>query len=394
MKISKLISLITIMLSYTSLAHWGDDIMLASTGAQEVTELDPENMTRVSVLGYHDFSATKPATEMLIQAGTFRKQMQTLKDLNLKVISMADFIAWKRGEKEIADKSIVITIDDGWKSVYTEAYPVLKEFGYPFTVFLYSNYVDGGGAALTTEMIQEMKKHGCTIGSHSISHPYPAKVRAERAKGAESFSAYLQKEIGESKNILETKFNTKINSYAYPGGFVTEEMLAVAEKNKYDCLFTVLPGKVDLSTPNFKIPRYIILGTHEYIFRNATSFEVSADGKEIDAKLIQKTPHPVSPAPGVTISNRLPIISADLSGIENLDSNSIIMRIAGYGKVPASYDEDKKTISWKVSRRLRASTCIVSVQWKTIGDTQYADAMTWLFRIDRKAAYQVIDHTH
>ena len=138
----------------------------AEEAAPTVVPPPPDDGVRVSVLGYHDFSETTPETEMLIRTSKFRKQMEAIKNLGLPVIPMADFQAWKRGEKDIADKSIVITIDDGWKAVYTDAYPILKEFGFPFTLFLYKNYVDGGGKALTSAMIEEMQKSGATIGSH------------------------------------------------------------------------------------------------------------------------------------------------------------------------------------------------------------------------------------
>lgn len=343
---------------------------------------------RVTVLGYHDFSKTKKATQMLLPSATFRKQMQAIRDLGLNVISMEDFMAWKRGEKKIKDKSVVITIDDGWKSVYTDAFPILKEFKYPFTVFLYSNYVDGGGSALTTPMIKEMQKHGCTIGSHSISHPYPATVKAERAKGSESFANYLRKEMGGSKKFLEKKFGGKVPTYAYPGGYVTGEMLPIASEVGYEFLFTVLPGKTTLSTSNLTIPRYIILGTHDYIFRNATSFKATSTSAATDGAIVQSTPHPVSPKPGALVSDRLPTLSADLSKVENIDVESIVMRVAGFGKVPATYDASTKTISWKVTRRLRSRTCEVTVQWRQKGATQYAKPMTWVFRVNREAAYQ------
>ena len=343
---------------------------------------------RVTVLGYHDFSATKKATEMRIPTEKFRKQMQAIKDLGLKVITMDDFTAWKRGEKEVADKSILITIDDGWKSVYTDAYPILKEFGYPFTVFLYTNYVDGGGAALTTPMIQEMQKHGCNLGSHSISHPYPAKIRAERKKGAASFASYLRQEMGGSQKLLETKFHQKILTYAYPGGYVSDEMLPIATELKYQCLFTVLPGKVVRHLTNNKLPRYIILGTHDYIFRNATSFNATSTSHVSHGAIVQTTAHPVTPKPGTTATDRMPLISANLSKVENVDPESIIMRVAGFGKVPANYNAADQTISWKINRRLRARSCKASVQWKLLNSSKYQKAMTWSFKVNREASYQ------
>ena len=346
--------------------------------------------TRVVVLGYHDFSEKKKATEMLIKSDSFRKQMQALKDLKLNVISMEDFIAWKKGEKEIEDKSVVITIDDGWRSVYTYAYPVLKEYGYPFTVFLYTNYVDGGDLALTSKMIKEMQENGCSIGCHSVSHPFPSKVKKEKAKGADSFNKYLKMEMASSREKLKEKFNVDVTSYAYPGGFVTDEMIPVAEEAGYDCLFTVLPGKVTRDLPNGKLPRYIILGTHDYIFRNATTFPATATSKGTDGALIETTAHPVTPAPGEVITDRLPTVSADLSAVENIDASSLIMRIQGFGQVPATYDADKKSFSWKINRRLRSSTCKVSVQWRNSGTTKYSAPMAWTFRVDREAFYKSI----
>lgn len=345
---------------------------------------------RVTVLGYHDFSKAGKATEMLLPTATFRKQMEAIRDLGLNVISMEDFMAWKRGTKKIKDKSVVITIDDGWKSVYTDAYPVLKEFKFPFTVFLYKNYVDGGGSALTTAMIREMMKNGCSIGSHSVSHPYPATVKAERAKGSESFGAYLRKEMGGSKKFLESRFRTTVKTYAYPGGYFTGEMLPVASEVGYEMLFTVLPGKVTLATSNFTVPRYVILGTHDSIFRNATSFEATSTSAATDGAIVQSLPHPVTPEPGALVPDRLPTLSADLSKVQNIDVESIVMRVAGFGKVPATYNASTKTVSWTVSRRLRSRTCSVTVQWRTKGSTQYEKPMTWAFRINREAAYQPV----
>ena len=344
---------------------------------------------RVTVLGYHDFSSTKDATEMLITTGKFRRQMQAIKDLGLEVISMEEFIAWKNGKKTIRDRSVLITIDDGWKSIYTEAFPILKEMGFPFTIFLYTNYVDGGSNALTSEMIREMQQHGCSIGSHSISHPYPASVKAERAKGEASFRSYLHQEMGQSRKKLQHQFSEEISSYAYPGGFVTGEMLPIAAEHGYQCLFTVLPGKTTRSTSNFTIPRYIILGTHDYIFRNATSFKATKTSAATAGAIIQSTPHPVIPEPGSIISTRLPSILADLSKVDNIDPESIVMRVAGFGKVPVQYDPARKIAEWKVNRRLRSPRCDVSLQWRSLDDNTYEKPMTWTFLVNREAAYQL-----
>ena len=81
----------------------------------------PQHETRVAILGYHDFSRTLPATEMRMNTDVFRAQMQALKASGVPVISMKEFLEWKLGSRQLPAKCVMITIDDGWKSVYTDA---------------------------------------------------------------------------------------------------------------------------------------------------------------------------------------------------------------------------------------------------------------------------------
>jgi len=346
---------------------------------------------RVAILGYHDFSETEPETAMRIRTSKFRKQLETIRQLGITVISLDDFVAWKKGERNIPEKSALITVDDGWKSVHTDAFPILREFGYPFTLYLYKNYVDGGGKALTTEMIREMIAAGATIGSHSVSHPYPAAIKGFLKKGADSYDAFLRKEMGESKRFLEAKFKVKIGTYAYPGGFHTEEMLALGNEFGYGHMFTVIPGKVTRDTPNETIPRYMILGNYDKIFEFATTFRDSgnpaAQPEGAIVGMIQTTPHPVTPEAGAIINSRLPEISADLSKAGDFDPATLVMKVSGFGEVPASFTPESGKYSWRVNRPLRQSACKVSVSWKDSAGKAPETPLQWTFQIDRDSAY-------
>ncbi len=350
----------------------------------------PDDGVRVSVLGYHDLAENLPETAMRIHTSKFRKQMETIRLLGIKVITLAEFTAWKKGELQIPDKAMLITFDDGWKSVYTEAYPVLKELGFPFTIFLYKNYVDGGGKALTTAMIQEMAANGCSIGSHSVDHPYPLTVKNSRKKGPTVYDAYLRNEMGESKSFLEAKFPGKVTSYAYPGGFFTEEMFKLGDELGYTEMFTVLPGKTKRSLPNQMLPRYIVLGNYDRVFEMATNFRESKNGSEMAGSTpgaIQTTPFPVTPEAGAIINTRLPEISADLSTVENLNPATLSMKVAGFGEVPATFSDTTKKFSWLINRPLRQPSCQVAVTWKDSAGKSPETPLRWSFQIDRESAY-------
>ena len=355
----------------------------------DVAPAGKDDGTRVSVLGYHEFSSTLAPSQMRIRTATFRKQMEALRNLRLPVISLEDFLAWKKGTRFIPPRSIVITIDDGWKSVYTDAFPILKEFKFPFTIYLYKNYVDGGGRALTTSMIREMQQHGCSIGSHSVSHPFPGTIKHHARKGEEAYLKFLRREFGESKRFLETKFSQKITTYAYPGGYYTEDMYPVAAEHGYDHLFTVLPGKIRQNHDDRRLPRYIIHGNSDLHFEQATTFKSLLGAESVAGAVVQTTPHPVIPEPGSRIESRLPSISVDLSDLENLDPESIIMRVSGFGRVEHGFDPATSRLSWTVNRRLRHRVCEVNVQWRLKGNTKYESPMRWSFIVEREAAYQV-----
>ena len=349
----------------------------------------PDDATRVAILGYHDFSESQPETAMRIRTSKFRKQMEAIKQLGFTVIPLDDYLAWKRGEKSLPEHCILLTFDDGWKSVYTDAFPILKEFGYPFALYLYKNYVDGGGKALTTAMIQEMMKSGAAIGSHSVTHPFPGDIKARVKKGPDVLDAYLRNEMGESQRFLESKFPCKVTTFAYPGGFHLDEMYKLADEFHYTTLFTVIPGKVKRSTPDKTTPRYMILGNYDKVFEMATSFREGgaiAPGAGIPGAPVT-TPVPVSPQAGEVVNSRLPLITVDLATIPDLDPATLVMKIAGFGEVPAVFDPTSRRLSWRVNRKLRQATCQVFVSWKDVHGKAPEIPLRWSFAIDKDAAY-------
>jgi peptidoglycan/xylan/chitin deacetylase (PgdA/CDA1 family) len=351
----------------------------------------PDDGVRVSVLGYHDFAESLPETAMRIRTSKFRKQMETIRQLGITVISLEEFIAWKKGEKQIPDKSLLLTFDDGWKSVYTDALPILREFNYPFTLYLYKKYVDGGGKALTTPMIKAMIAAGATIGSHSVSHPYPLTIKKHQNKGLDDYDTFLRKEMGESKQFLDSTFSVKTTTYSYPGGYSTVEMHAIGKELGYTHYFTVVPGKIKRSTPDETLTRYMILGNYDKIFELATTFrEANTLGTGPEgaiAGMLPTTPYPVSPEPGTITNSRLPNISADLSKIANLDPATLVMKVSGFGEVPAKFDSATSKFSWQVNRRLRQPSCQIAVSWKDATGKPTETPLRWSFQIDRVAAY-------
>ena len=231
----------------------------------------PREQTRVAVLGYHNFSNTKKVSDMLMRTSEFCQQMQYIQDAGLAVITMQDFLDWLLGERCLPARCVLITIDDGWRSVYTDAYPVLKAYGYPFTLFLYTSYLSGRGQSMTPGMVREMIAAGATIGSHSTTHLYPSQWKRYEEDSPE-YAAQLQEEVPDSVVSLRQMFGN-CSTYCFPGGYYTQPMLDALRACGVPVAFTVLEKKVTTLEDPLLVHRYMVFGTDSRIFRRAVNFD-------------------------------------------------------------------------------------------------------------------------
>ncbi len=342
------------------------------------------NKTQVVALGYHEFSAVKKGSAMRITTSLFAEQMQAIKDSGIRVISLTEFLQWRKGHLELPAQAVLITIDDGWISVYEEAFAVLKKHRFPFTIFLYQNYLNGGGRALTTTMVNEMLQHGCEIGCHSKSHPLPSSFRKKQKVSPESYQKYLQTEILFPKAFFEKTFQRPVTTYAYPGGYQPPETLSLLSKWGYEACFTVKPGVITRETPFEALPRHIVYGHLPQTFLRALDFPVT---KNSSFSQNQNTQFPVLPKAGSSSSDRFAQIEIDLSSLTDLDPRSIRLEVSSYGNVPHSFDPIKQSVSWKPSIPYRSEEVIARLFWKKTGQKHSNLPMTWSFQIELENSY-------
>lgn len=352
---------------------------------------------QVSILGYHDFTEGVSEKDMILNIDKFREQMQMIKDSDLPVIGMQDFLAWRRGKRNIPDQSVMITIDDGWKATHTLALPVLKEFGYPFTLFLYKKYVGIGGRSLTYDQVKEIMVAGGVIGSHSVSHK---SMLLKGGRSDEDYVAWLDEEFKDSHDFLTENFGEHgavMKVYAYPYGIYSNQVAERGLAAGYDLLFTVNQQKTNWDTPKAELGRYMVYGTSDANFTQAMRFKgatmlasgrrlmVAADekgsGEEVGETLV--TTHP---ADGEKVAERLPLIEMDVSKLQGVNPESIRMRVSGLGQVPHEFDATAGRIRYQVPQRLRNNNCLVQVVLRHEGSSK-PEVIAWKFQVDLTADY-------
>jgi peptidoglycan/xylan/chitin deacetylase (PgdA/CDA1 family) len=344
-----------------------------------------DQTAQVIVYGYHRFvnQVRRPDTEITPQM--FEQQMQELKNRGITVIGMQDFLAWKRGEKNIPPRCAIITFDDGWKSQYDVAWPIMKKFGYPFTLFIYTEGVRGGhfggGEAVTWEQLAEMRDAGVDIQAHSETHqdlrkPYD-KVAKKKLSPPE-YEQWLQNEVGRCKDTLEQRLGIKVNCFAVPYGFYNQHVKDVAKGAGYEAVFTVYGQPITFRSSMDSLGRYLIEGNKPKVFVDAISMIATSSGGGAPVAAVGSSNIASKPADGETIRNGLPLISANLSAFGAIDPGSVTMRVSGLGIVPASFDPKTNTVSYQVTKKLR-DKCSVIVEAKSGGNKVQAQ---WTFAVE------------
>src|SRR5215813_1449177 len=321
-----------------------------------------------------------PGTE--ITPAAFEAQMKELKDKGITVISMQDLLAWKRSEKSIPPRCAVVTFDDGWKSQYEVAWPMMKKFGYPFTLFIYTEGVRGGtlggGEAITWEQLADMRDNGVDIHAYSATHQdlreghsvmviEPGGKRSRKKLTGADYEKWVQNEVVGCKELLEQRLGIKVNCYAVPFGNYNEHVKELARNAGYEAMFTVYGQPITFTSPMDSIGRYAIEANKPKVFADAVNMIGTSSGGGTAVAEVGAKDLATQPADGETVRTALPLIKANLGSIGQIEPGSVQMRISGLGVVPATYDAKTGSISYQVTQKLREKSCSVFVTAKSQG---------------------------
>lgn len=199
---------------------------LVTASAQVIARSEEQNSkhyTNIPILMYHvleDYSGTYE--QLYVGPQVFRQQLAYLQEQGYQTVTLRQVLEHWTQAKPLPDNPVVISFDDGYRSMYTQAFPLLREFGYQGTFYLHTAKIDTAGG-LTRAMIQEMVAGGMEIGSHTIGHPDLTKISSVR----------LSRELKESKQALEAITGSPVQTFAYPAGRYNQRVQAAVDKAGY-----------------------------------------------------------------------------------------------------------------------------------------------------------------
>jgi peptidoglycan/xylan/chitin deacetylase (PgdA/CDA1 family) len=191
-----------------------------------------------------------------VSAAQFERHMEGLARSGFRTLSLGDAARSLSSGGSLPERAVVITFDDGYRNVYTHAFPVLARHGFTATVFLVSDFVDRPGLHappelhaprlpfLTSSEIHEMLRHGIEMGAHTVSHADLSAVPLDDAV----------REVVDSKQRLEDLVGRAITTFAYPFGRYTPDVRDAVSRS-FDCAVSTRLGFARPASDPFALER-------------------------------------------------------------------------------------------------------------------------------------------
>ena len=209
-----------------------------------------------SIIMYHRFGeSSHPSTN--IQMDRFKEHIQELKNGKYTVMDVYEIIKRFRTGEDLPKYAVGITIDDAFLSVYKNAWPILRDSGFPFTLFIATDPIDQGlSSYMSWDQIRELKKNGVTIGSQTKTHPH-LHLLSEKE---------IRKEISFSNNRFKSELGEIPKLFAYPYGEYNLTARKLAEE-VFDASFGQHSGASHASLGFHELPRFAMNETYGSIDR-------------------------------------------------------------------------------------------------------------------------------
>lgn len=243
-------------------------IAAALSSGNSYAQTDASSIDNAVILLYHHVADDTPASTS-ISPDSFAEHMEYLAN-NHTVLGLPKVIKALRDGETLPDRTVVITFDDGYENILTNAHPILKRHGFPYTIFINPDEIGSNQSQLSWEQVEAMQKDGVVFANHTLDHLH----MLERKPG-ESENAWLERVWGnvtQAEDILKEKTGHSLKYLAYPFG---EYNLALANKlSQADYIgFGQHSGGVSSESQFSALPRFPAAGPYANLDTLKTKLE-------------------------------------------------------------------------------------------------------------------------
>jgi len=202
------------------------------------------------ILMYHSINPRQDPCikSLIVSPQIFERQMRFLKSYRYNVVTLEVLAGLIKNKKKIPPRTLALTFDDGYKDNYTYAFPVLKKYNLPATIFIITNEVGRPqNDRLGWDEIKQMRDSGIiSFGSHCLGPETLVNIKSEDD---------VSREIFDSKMILEEQLGQEVVAFSYPEGRFTTRIRQLVMDAGYKLAVVTSPGKKIASDDVFTLKR-------------------------------------------------------------------------------------------------------------------------------------------
>ena len=207
---------------------------------------------------YHRFGDNRyPSTNISLE--NFSKQLRYLHDHGYKVIRAGEAVELLRQKKSIPDKTVVLTVDDAYTTFKSGALPLLRQYGFPVTLFVNTDSV-GTADYLDWNDLRQLTKEGIEIGNHTATHR--SMTEQSRGDSEPGYRQRLQADLDRAQKALSRELGIAPRLFAYPYGEYSLLTTKIAEEFGFSAAFAQHSGVIGAADPLFSLPRTPLTGRY------------------------------------------------------------------------------------------------------------------------------------
>ena len=231
------------------------------------------------VLEYHHVSDKGPASTR-ITPEAFVAHLDYLQQAGFNVVPLVELVDALKAGQELPDKTVAITFDDAYASVYLTAYPILKKRNLPFTFFVNTDAVGTSPLFVSWSQLKEMQKNGVTIANHTATHEHM--VRQKEGETHKEWKARLTQDITRAQNTLIPHLGDAPKIFAYPFGEYNQTAKDVVGALGY-IAFGQHSGVMSKAGDRLIIPRFPFGGS----YTDLADFKTKVNSKPLPLNQVQ-----------------------------------------------------------------------------------------------------------